>query len=130
MTKPCFIIHTASGDKDWTWILNEKSIKWTRNDIDAANSGRNTLDARMRRHRVAIKDKWEFSDLRALTQAQIVELNADLGAEYVDATLLSPRQGVVRKTYYGSSVDAATAVYSEAHGDTMWEGISFNLIEV
>lgn len=124
--KPCLII----GGTDYSSLLNENSIKWSRNDLDSDDSGR-TLDGRMHRNRVAIKRKLEVSEIKRLNVQQMKELNNSLLPQTITITFIDPIVGGrYTGTFYGSSVSATTQCYDENDDDIYWEDISFNVIEV
>lgn len=114
------------GSKDFTAYLKVDGLRWSRNDIDAPDSGRD-MNGRMRRKRVAVKAKLQLS-CRPLAHAEMLALNAALDRETVEVTYLDPLRGVRTGTFYGSSVDATTSYTSG--GETVWTGATFNLIEV
>lgn len=113
------------GGQDFTPLLLEGGIKWSRNDIDGSNAGR-TQDGVMHRDRVDSKAKLELS-IRRVTTEQFMALNAALAPQYIDVTYLDPREGVVTRTFYGSSV--SSSIMRVSGGKTYWTGTTFNLIE-
>lgn len=116
--------------RDWTWILLENSIKWSRNDLDSDKAGR-TLDGKMHRNRVAIKRKIEISGCKRLTTQQMALLNQDIMPETVTVSFLDAITGAVYTgTFYGSTVNAAIMSYDPLYNETYWEDYSFNLTEV
>lgn len=114
------------NDKDFTHLLEEGGLQWSRNDLDAEATGRD-LAGRMRRKRVAVKRKLALTCLRMDT-ATIKELNEALLPQSVRVTYLDPLDGVTTRTFYGSSVEATTQVVID--GETYWNGTTFNLIEM
>lgn len=115
------------GDKDFSHLLPEAAISWSRNDIDSAMTGRSQIDATMIRKRLAIKRKLNFTCMRMNT-ATIIELNKALLPETISVTYLDAIEGVVTKRFYGSSVEATTQIVID--DETYWENTSFSLIEV
>lgn len=113
------------GDQDFTHILVEGGLRWSRNDLDAEGAGR-SLDGVMQRKRVAVKRKLAVSCLR-LDTPTIMALNQALYPQFVRVTFLDPVEGITTRTFYGSTVEAATQIVID--GETYWEGTSFNLIE-
>ena len=111
---------------DYTDVVKVDGLKWSRNDVDAAGSGRDK-SGNMRRRRVASKVKLQVS-CRTLKHSRMLALNAALWPETVQITYLDPRVGLVTKTFYGSTVSAATQIAQD--GETLWSGASFNLVEV
>lgn len=116
------------GDKDFTRLLTEGGLKWSRNDIDSELTKRSKLTAKMYRKRLAVKRKLSVSCKR-MTTAEVKELNQAILPEKISVTYLDPLEGqVVTKDFYGSSVDATTQI---TMGDEVyWDGVSFNIIEM
>ena len=115
---------------DWVWMLNEKSIKWTRQDIDTQNTGRSKQTGAMYRKRLTVKRKLTISDVRRLTTAQIQALNAEMNRDSFTCSILDAITGAeYTMTCYNSTVEAATQVYDEVTNETYWEDISFSVIE-
>lgn len=124
--KPCLIINGT----DYSDILNEESIQWSRNDLDSDDAGR-TLDGIMHRKRVAIKRKLQISELKRLTTEKIAQLNASLMPETIQVQFVDPIVGgVYTGTFYGSSVNATTMFYDEFDDVIYWDNIEFNITEV
>lgn len=114
---------------DFTWILGEGGIRWSRNDLDSAKTGRN-LSGHMNRTRVAVKRKLVISNCKRLTTAQIKALNAAIYPPMIRVTFLDAITGVeYTGTFYGSSVEATTQIYDDVTDETYWVGTSFSLIE-
>lgn len=111
--------------KDFTGLLAEGGIRWSRNDLDAGMAGR-SLDGIMRRKRISIKRKLAVSCMRMDTETMIA-LNEALLPQFISVTYLDPIIGITTRTFYGSSVEAATQTVID--GRTYWEGTSFSLIE-
>ena len=110
---------------DYTNLIQEGGIKWSRNDLDSQESGR-TLDGVMHRTRIASKIKLSVTCMRMTTDTMI-KLNTALSPVFISVTYLDPINGVVTRTFYGSTVEATTQIVLE--GKTYWEGTTFNLIE-
>lgn len=126
MAKPTLLLN----GNDWTWILNTRSIKWQRNDIDSKSTGRSNLTGAMYRKRLTMKRKVAISDVKRLTTAQISALNAEMNRDSFTATVLDAITGQpYTMTCYNSTVEAATVVWDEINNETYWEDISFQLIE-
>ena len=103
-------------------------VKWSVNDIDAPNSGRD-MTGTMRRGRVAVKAKLQFT-CRTMTHGELAWLNGVIGKETVSVSYLDPCFGQRTATFYGSSVDSALWRSDSDAGETWWESPTFNLIEV
>lgn len=116
------------GDKDFSRLLVEGGLKWSRNDIDSELTKRSKLTAKMYRKRLAVKRKLSVS-CRRMTTAEIHELNQAILPEKISVTYLDPLEGqIVTKDFYGSSVDATTQI--TIGDETYWDGVSFNIIEM
>lgn len=111
--------------QDFTHLVEEGGLRWSRNDLDAPNAGR-SLDGVMQRKRVAAKRKLSVSCLRMDTET-IMGLNKALYPQFIQVTYLDPIDGVTTRTFYGSTVEAATQTVID--GETYWDGTSFALIE-
>lgn len=105
-----------------------KSVKWSRNDIDAPGSGRD-MNGNMRRGRVAIKAKLEFECL-TMSQEQLIWLGGIIGRETVSVSYLDPHFGQRTARFYGSSLDSSVWSSDKSTNQTMWESPKFNLVEV
>ena len=106
--------------------LAENGLKWQRNDVEAADSGR-TLDGMMHRARVATKVRLDVT-CRNLTQTEAsIVLNA-IKPMYVSVTYQDPQDGTVTRTMYANNNPAiCAAVYDD--GTVLWSGITFPLVE-
>lgn len=124
--KPCLIIDGV----DFTYLLNANSLKWSRNDIDSESTGRNTLNAAMRRYRLATKYKLEVSNLKRMTTEETKALSKALKPQIITVKTLSFDEGIVERDFYNSSINAATAYYDNNIGDTLWDDVSFSITEV
>lgn len=108
---------------DITPYIEQKGIKWQRNDLDGPNAGR-TMDGTMHRGRVASKVRLDITCLPLKTEDAQVVLNA-IYPEYVEVEYTDPMYGLSHKTMYSNS-NPATYVDTETD---LWEGITFPLIE-
>lgn len=113
------------GSTDFTRLLPESGIIWSRNDLDSEKSAR-TMDGIMHRSRIAVKRKLSIKCRRMDTETMI-RLNNALLPQLIEVTYLDPIDGVTTRTFYGSSVEATTQMTMD--GVTYWEGTSFSLIE-
>ena len=115
---------------DFSWILNEGGIIWSRNDLDSEKTTRSQLSGEMIRKRIAIKRKLRIGNCRRMDTGQMKSLNVALMPEFIEVEYLDPIIGGVYKgTFYGSSVEATTQVYDEFEKKTYWENTSFSLTE-
>ena len=121
--KPCFII---DGVDYIDCISMKDGLAWECNDLDSSESVR-TMDGLMHRKRITQKRKIKVS-LVPLTTERFKELCDALSTEYVEVTLLDPKEGYATTfTFYGSSIQSAIMSYDG--NNTFWSGGKFNLIE-
>lgn len=111
--------------QDFTYMIPEGAIKWSRNDLDSEETGR-TLDGVIHRTRIAIKRKLSITTM-PLTTEQIIALNAALQPVFITVKYLDPIDGITTRTFYGSTVESTTQITMD--GETYWTGTTFNLIE-
>ena len=111
------------NDVDITPFVEQRGIKWTRNDIDGSNAGR-TMDGRMHRQRVTSKVRLDITCLPLSSADASKVLNA-IYPEYVSVEYIDPQQGHVTKEMYSNNTPAS---YIDTETDK-WEGITFPLIE-
>ena len=111
---------------DITPYIAYGGMKWSRNDVDAPNTGR-TMDATMQRGRVATKIRLDIT-CRPLTstEARIV-LNA-IQPEYVNVYYEDPMYGYVTKSMYANNNPASFCIH-KSNGVDYWDGITFPLVE-
>jgi hypothetical protein len=108
---------------DITPYIEQKGIKWTRNDLDGSNAGR-TMDGIMHRERVSSKVRLDITCLPLRSEDAAIVLNA-IYPEYVEVEYIDPMYGRVFKTMYSNNTPAT---FIDTVTD-LWEGISFPLIE-
>ena len=108
---------------DITPYIEQKGIKWQRNDPDGPNAGR-TMDGVMHRERVATKVKLNVTCRPLKSEDAQVVLNA-IYPEYVEVEYIDPMCGHSVKTMYSNN---PPATFIDTATD-LWEGITFPLIE-
>ena len=112
---------------DITNLLKDQGFKWSRNDIDAANSGRDTQDGKMHRRRVASPKRYDLS-CRPLKQAELSSLLTLIDYEWLDVRAYDPKTMTkVAKKMYVSTVPATFFFDDGLH--QWWTGVAFNMIE-
>ena len=112
---------------DITSLLKEQGFKWSRNDIDAANSGRDTQDGKMHRRRVASPKRYDLS-CRPLRQEELSALLTLIDYEWLDVRAYDPKTMTkVAKKMYVSTVPA-TFLFDDGIKQ-WWTGVAFNMIE-
>ena len=104
-------------------FVEEKGIKWQRNDLDGANAGR-TMDGVMHRDRIGSKIRLDITCVPLTSAEAKIVLNA-IYPEYVDVTYTDPMYGEITKTMYSNN-NPATFINTKTD---KWEGITFPLIE-
>lgn len=124
--KPVFKLN----GNDWTHILNENSIHWTRNDIDTDNTARSNLTGALYRKRLVMKRKLTIDNVKRLTTEQLVALNAEMNHDSFTCTFVDAITGTeYTMGCYNSTVEATTQVYDELHDLIYWEDAKFTVIE-
>lgn len=103
--------------------IEQKGIKWTRNDLDGSNAGR-TMDGLMHRERIASKVRLDITCIPLPSEDARILLTA-IYPEYVEVEYVDPMYGPSIKTMYSNN---NPATYIDTHTD-LWEGITFPLIE-
>ena len=103
-------------------------LKWSRNDVEAANAGR-LQNGDMQRDRVASKYRWDVTcrPLTAEEQAIILTLIYPeyLYARYTDPTTNTTTTG----RYYSNNIPSTFAV-RHSNGTEIWTGLAFPLVQV
>lgn len=101
-------------------------IKWSRNDIDAPNTGR-AMNGLMYRGRVTTKIRLDITcRLLKATELSII-LNA-IYPEYVTVEYDDPMYGRVTKTMYSNNNPAVFEMI-KSDGSEWWSGVTFPLVE-
>lgn len=107
-------------------LIAHKGIKWTRNDIDSANAGRN-LAGTMNRGRVCTKVKLEIKCI-PMNDSQIRTLLNLIYPEYVSVHYIDPQYGERMVQFYSNNVPA-TVCYQDTDGNILFDEVSFPLVE-
>ena len=112
---------------DITEWITENGIKWTRNDVDGPNAGRN-LNGTMIRDLVCTKIKMEVTcrDMEGAAFRRLLEV---IVKEYVTVEYDDPLYGHVTKKMYSNNHSAQLAIIHQDE-TRMWKDITFPLIEV
>lgn len=112
---------------DLTPYIAAQGLKWSRNDIDAENSGRDTQDGLMHRKRVSQKIRLDITCKPLLLNELNTVLNA-IEPEWLSVRYYDPKSNAtVTKKMYTSTVPAA--FYFDDGISQYWTGIEFPLIE-
>jgi len=108
------------------WIA-EKGLKWSRNDLDGPNAGRN-LDGTMIRDLVATKIRLDVT-CNDLYESDFNTLLGLIIAQYVSVTYNDPYYGERTVRMYSNN-HSAVASYTDEDGRLVWTDVSFPLIQV
>ena len=101
-------------------------LKWSRNDIDAPNTGR-AMNGLMYRGRVATKIRLDIT-CRLLKTDELHTILNLIQPEYVTVTYDDPLLGRVTKTMYANNNPAVYQVHKN-DGTEWWSGVTFPLVE-
>ena len=112
---------------DITSYIQHQGIKWSRNDVDGPNAGRN-LAGTMIRDRVATKIRLDIT-CHPLTEDQHRTLLRAILPEYVTVNVTDPMYGSTSMTMYSNNNSSEHCVITE-DGVEYWHNITFPLIEV
>nr|DAZ46794.1 MAG TPA: hypothetical protein [Caudoviricetes sp.] len=111
---------------DFMPLIAKQGVKWQRNDIDAANSGR-TMDGQMQRGRVATKIRLDIT-CRPLTAEEARLVLTTILPEYVSVDYYDPMRGYRSGISMYSNNNPASFLIEKPEDD-WWSGITFPLIE-
>ena len=114
------------GSTDMTPYVAYQGFKWSRNDVEAPNTGR-TMDGTMQRGRVATKIRLDIK-CRPLTTSEASTVLTAILPEFVSVTYTDPMLGSVTKTMYSNNNPASFCILKQ-DGTEYWDGIEFPLIE-
>ena len=118
--------HFCIDGVDFAKVIKTKGIKWTRNDIDSSNAGRN-LSGTMNRGRVCTKVKLEVTCV-PVPQPIANSILVLIHPEYINVHYVDPLLGERMVEFYSNNVPA-TFINQATDGTYMWTDISFPLVE-
>lgn len=117
---------------DLSSYIAYNGLKWSRNDIDASDAGRDTQDGLMHRARVAIKIRLDVT-CRPLEESEATTVLQAILPEWLDIQYFDPQSGAIRGgvnnpvKFYSNNIPATFLI---RQGTTnRWTGIAFPLIE-
>lgn len=116
---------TING-RDMTPYIAYGGLKWSRNDVDSPNTGRD-MGGLMHRGRVGTKIRLDVTCRLLKSDEVSIVLNTIL-PQYVTVTYDDPMYGRVTKTMYSNN-NPAVFQMRKSNGDEYWSGITFPLIE-
>lgn len=111
---------------DMTPYIAYGGLKWSRNDIEAPNTGR-AMNGLMYRGRVSTKIRLDIT-CRLLTAEELRTVLATILPEFVSVTYDDPMYGRVTKTMYSNNNPASYQI-KKPSGTEYWSGVTFPLIE-
>lgn len=101
-------------------------LKWSRNDIDASDAGRDQ-DGLMHRARVALKVRLDGTCKPLLQEEATIVLQA-IEPEWLEVQYFDIQEGVVvSKKMYSNNIPATFVIQQGTK--QYWEGIAFPLVE-
>lgn len=113
---------------DMTPYIAFGGLKWTRNDVDGPNAGRN-MSGTMIRDRVATKIRLDVT-CRPLTKTEASTVLKAIKPDTVSVLYTDPMDGTeVSKTMYANN-NPAQFLMKKRDGTEWWSGITFPLVEV
>lgn len=111
---------------DITDLIASGGFKWSRNDVDGPNAGRN-INGRMIRDRISTKIRLDIT-CRIMTAEEHSNLMKLLMPDFVQVTYDDPVYGHTTKTMYANN-HHSTFLIKHPSGVEFWNGVSFPLIE-
>lgn len=120
------MILTING-VDVTPYIAYQGLKWSRNDVEAANAGR-LQNGEMQRDRVAIKYRFDVTcrPLTADEQATILTL---IEPQYVEVVYTDPKTNSTNYGKFYSNNIPSTFCMVDSRGTEWWMGLAFPLVE-
>ena len=112
---------------DITSYIAYGGLKWSRQDVDSADAGRD-MAGYMHRGRVATKIRLDVT-CRLLNSTELYTVLNLLLPEQVAVTYNDPMLGTVTKLMYANNNPAVYQI-KKSNGDEYWSGVTFPLIEV
>lgn len=108
------------------WIAFQ-GVKWSRNDVDGPNAGRN-LQGTMIRDRVATKIRLDITCIPLTDSEHRILMNL-ISGETVTVNVTDPMRGNVSMVMYSNN-HGSQHMITRKNGTEYWDNISFPLIEV
>lgn len=112
---------------DITDYIAFSGVKWSRNDVDGPNAGRNILGT-MIRDVVATKIRLDIT-CRPLKAAEFTTLLNLISPESVLVRYEDPLYGIVTKQMYANNHGGNFLMHWE-NGTEWWDNVSFPLVEI
>lgn len=118
----------AINGVDITPYIKFQGLKWSRNDVEAANAGR-TQDGTMQRDRVAIKYRFDVS-CRPLTASEQATVLSLINPVYINVTYTDPLTNSTKTGQFYSNNIPSTFCIKDSRNQDWWTGLTFPVIEV
>ena len=107
--------------------LAHQGLKWSRNDIDSSDAGRDATGA-LHRARVALKIRLDCT-CRPLTDSELTTLLQKIQPEWLQVQYYDVQAGAtVTKKMYSNNIPA-TFLFQRGANTQYWTGVTFPLIE-
>ena len=124
------VFQIADSNGNWVDItpyIAFNGLKWSRNDVEAANAGR-MQNGDMQRDRVAIKYRWDVT-CRPVTGAEQSLILTLIEPVYVSVKYLDPTTNTIQTaTYYSNNIPSTFAIH-QPNGTEIWTGLAFPLVQ-
>ena len=115
------------GGVDITPYIAFGGLKWSRNDVEAANAGR-MQNGEMQRDRVAIKYRFDIT-CRPLTAAEQATVLRLINPEYITVQYTDPLTNTTKTgTFYSNNIPSTFAIHYK-NGTEYWSGLAFPVIQ-
>ena len=111
---------------DITRLIKFQGVKWSRNDVDGPNAGRNLL-GEMIRDRVATKMRLDISCHPMVKEDHDMLMNL-LMPEFVTVQYDDPVYGFISKVMYANNNSSEYCILRE-NGVEYWHNVNFPLVE-
>ena len=108
--------------------LAEGGLEIERNDLDSKKTGRATMNGKMYRKRVAVKQKMKLTCRSDLTYDEADIIMRTIAPEWVTVRVTIPGRGEITARFYSNNVPMICETEHE-DGTSTWSGLSFPLIE-
>lgn len=113
---------------DMAPFLADGGLEITRNDLDSKKTGRATMNGKMYRKRVAIKQKLQLTCRDDLTFEEAGMIMKTIEPEWVKVRVMIPGRGEVQAMFYSNNVPLICETMHK-DGTSTWSGLRFPLIE-
>lgn len=121
-----FTIQTALGPLDLTPYIAHQGLKWSRNDIDGPNAGRD-MTGTMHRDYLGTKYRFDVTCV-PLSSTDLATILQAIAPEQVSLTYTDPATNADKTEPFYSNNFPATMYWSGNGG--LWIGLTFPLIQL